>query len=147
MFKCWLDGSADTTFSQTGGDSLLLTARRLSHCSPDLVQEKSGNSALIKGCQAETAKRLFTLQRAGETGGLRGESKEKEGTGWGFHPNLRFRGVNNFSGRSYCKVFSVSRFAEIAFSPQLTFCSYTCGLFRKSILSRFEDTQKYLVAV
>lgn len=52
-------------FSQTGADRHIV--------SPDLVRE---TRALIKGCRAETAKRLFTLQRAGRRG--RGEDEDEE---------------------------------------------------------------------
>lgn len=62
-----VDGRASRIYSQTGGDSPLLTTHRPSSRLSDLVRLKSGNPALIKDCQAETAKRLFTLQRLQES--------------------------------------------------------------------------------
>lgn len=72
-----IDERASGIYSQTGGDSPLLTTHRPSSHSADLVRLKAGNPALIKVRQAETAKRLFTLQRGGRQG-----EREREVVGW-----------------------------------------------------------------
>lgn len=101
--KVQVDVRASRIYSQTGGNSPLLTTHRPSSCSPDLVRLKAGNPAPVKAGSAEAAKHLFTLQR----GRKEEERESRQCVSCDLHPNLQFGEVINFAGWSYSKMFSV----------------------------------------